>query len=83
MTSKASQAHDATVTLPFLPAEASAGISVEQMLVTISRAREELLMFTDSLDVVRECATRSGERESATEFVWQRGWQRRRPAATS
>jgi len=69
VTSQASQGHQAPVTLAFLPASAENQIDAKQMLVTISRAIEELRIYTDSTAVLREAATRSGEQESAFDHV--------------
>ena len=46
-------------------------IDAKQMTVTVSRAREQLRIYTDSTAVLREAATRSGDRESATEHTRQ------------
>jgi hypothetical protein len=55
-----------------MPAEAAAAMSAQQMLVTISRPKNELIVTTNSVDVVREYTTQSDERESATEFLEKR-----------
>ena len=59
------------MTLAFLPASAENQIDAKQMTVTVSRAREQLRIYTDSTAVLREAATRSGDRESATEHTRQ------------
>jgi hypothetical protein len=67
------------VTVAFMPAEAAAAMSAEQMLVTISRPKDELIITTNSIDVVREYTTQSYERESATEFL-EKGHQNNKVA---
>jgi hypothetical protein len=69
LTSKSAQAHDADVTVAFMHAEASAAMSAEQMLVTISRPKDELVITTNSIDVVREYTVQGDGRESAREFL--------------
>jgi hypothetical protein len=69
VSSQASQGHQCDVTLAFLPASAENQIDAKQM--TVSRAREQLRIYTDSTAVLREAATRSGDRESATEHTRQ------------
>jgi ATP-dependent exoDNAse (exonuclease V) alpha subunit len=71
VSSQASQGHQCDVTLAFLPASAENQIDAKQMTVTVSRAREQLRIYTDSTAVLREAATRSGDRESATEHARQ------------
>ena len=71
VSSQASQGHQCDVTLAFLPASAENQIDAKQMTVTVSRAREQLRIYTDSTAVLREAATRSGDRESATEHTRQ------------
>jgi len=50
----------------FAPAEASPKIDGTTMLVAESRATESFTAYTDCMPVLRACATRSQERESAT-----------------
>ena len=70
------------MTLAFLPASAENQIDAKQMTVTVSRAREQLRIYTDSTAVLREAATRSGDRESATEHTRQaQGKQRQNEQA--
>jgi hypothetical protein len=69
LTSKSAQAHDADITVAFLPAEAASAMSAEQMLVTISRPKNELIITTNSIDVVREHKVHSHERQSATDLL--------------
>jgi hypothetical protein len=71
VSSQASQGHQSDVTLAFLPASAENQIDAKQMTVTVSRPREQLRIYTDSTAVLREAATRSGDRESATEHARQ------------
>ena len=71
VSSQASQGHQCDVTLAFLPASAENQIDAKQMTVTVSRAREQLRIYTDSTAVLREAATRSGDRESATDHTRQ------------
>jgi hypothetical protein len=71
VSSQASQGHQSDVILAFLPASAENQIDAKQMTVTVSRAREQLRIYTDSTAVLREAATRSGDRESATEHTRQ------------
>jgi hypothetical protein len=71
VSSQASQGHQSDVTLAFLPASAENQIDAKQMTVTVSRAREQLRIYTDSTAVLREAATRSGNRESASEHARQ------------
>ena len=71
VSSQASQGHQCDVTLAFLPASAENQIDAKQMTVTVSRAREQLRIYTDSTAVLREAATRSGDRESAREHTRQ------------
>ena len=60
VTSQASQGHQRVAALAFLPASAENQVDAKQMLVTISRAIENLRIHTDSTEVLREAATRSG-----------------------
>jgi hypothetical protein len=53
LTSKSAQAYDSHVTVAFMPAEAATAMSAEQMLVTISRPKNDLIVTTNSVDVVR------------------------------
>lgn len=55
--------------IAFMPAEAAVAMSAEQMLVTMSRPRDEFIVVTDSIAVVRQQTTQSEERESAREFL--------------
>ena len=71
VSSQASQGHQCDVTLAFPPASAENQIDAKQMTVTVSRAREQLRIYTDSTAVLREAATRSGDRESAREQTRQ------------
>lgn len=69
ITSKSSQSHDADSNIAFMPSEAAVAMSAEQMMVTMSRPRDEFIVVTDSIAVVRQQTTQTDERESAREFL--------------
>jgi hypothetical protein len=69
VTSPASQGHKAGKPIAFLPASAEAGIDAKMMLVAVSRGIYGMSIHTDSKEVLREAATRSGERDRAREHA--------------
>jgi hypothetical protein len=58
VTSHGSQGHQAITCFPFLPASAAGMMNQRQWLVDISRAKEELRVFTDCSELLEQCVVR-------------------------
>ena len=69
LTSHKSQSMDAPIMVTGIGAEAKPAVSAEQFLVTISRAKNRALIYTDDADALRRNIQRSAQRASATELV--------------
>jgi conjugative relaxase-like TrwC/TraI family protein len=69
VTSHGSQGHQAITCFPFLPASAAGMMNQRQWLVDISRAKEELRVFTDCPELLEQCVVRPEERASALSLV--------------
>jgi hypothetical protein len=66
ITTEAAQGSAAKYVYVFAPSEAALRMDGTSVLVQVSRATKELMFYTDCLEVLKNCATRSAERESAT-----------------
>ena len=53
----------------FLPVSATSQINAVQMLVGLSRASQEVRLYTDSTEVLKEVAIRPGQGRSAVELI--------------
>ena len=53
----------------FLPVSATSQINAVQMLVSLSRASQEVRLYTDSSEVLKEVAIRPGQGRSAIELM--------------
>ena len=53
----------------FLPVSATSQINAVQMLVSLSRASQEVRLYTDSSEVLKEAAIRPGQGRSAVELM--------------
>ena len=53
----------------FLPVSATSQINAVQMLVSLSRASQEVRLYTDSSEVLKEVAIRPGQGRSAVELI--------------
>jgi hypothetical protein len=53
----------------FLPVSATSQINAAQMLVSLSRASQEVRLYTDSSEVLKEVAIRPGQGRSAVELI--------------
>ena len=53
----------------FLPVSATSQINAVQMLVSLSRASQEVRLYTDSSEVLKEAAVRPGQGQSAVELI--------------
>ena len=53
----------------FLPVSATNQINAVQMLVSLSRASQEVRLYTDSSEVLKEAAIRPGQGRSAVELI--------------
>jgi conjugative relaxase-like TrwC/TraI family protein len=69
VTSPSSQGHQAPACYPFLPASASGMVNARQMGVSLSRAREDLQIFTDQLELLEERAVMPEDRRSASDLL--------------
>jgi hypothetical protein len=69
MTSQASQGHENPKMFAFLPISATSQINAVQMLVSLSRASQEVRLYTDSKAVLREAAIRPGRGASAVDLI--------------
>src|ERR1700680_5014330 len=64
VTSHGAQGHTTKTCYVFLPGSASGMMNQRQWLVDISRAREELRVFTDCVELLEQCVVRPEERKS-------------------
>jgi hypothetical protein len=69
ITSQTSQGHERAKMFGFLPVSATSQINAVQMLVSLSRASQEVRLYTDSSEVLKEVAIRPGQGRSAVELV--------------
>ncbi|MGA8660029.1 MAG: hypothetical protein WB586_28250, partial [Chthoniobacterales bacterium] len=69
ITSQTSQGHERAKMFGFLPVSATSQINAVQMLVSLSRASQEVRLYTDSSEVLKEAAIRPGQGQSAVELV--------------
>lgn len=69
ITSHASQGKDRDVAIGALGSESLPAINARQFYVTVSRGREDVVLFVDDKAKVREAIQRSGEQLSASEMV--------------
>ena len=69
ITSQTSQGHERTKMFGFLPVSATSQINAVQMLVSLSRASQEVRLYTDSTEVLKEVAIRPGQGRSAVELI--------------
>jgi hypothetical protein len=58
ITSQTSQGHERAKMFGFLPVSATSQINAVQMLVSLSRASQEVRLYTDSSEVLKEVAIR-------------------------
>jgi hypothetical protein len=69
ITSQTSQGHERAKMFGFLPVSATSQINAVQMLVSLSRASQEVRLYTDSAEVLKEVAIRPGQGRSAVELI--------------
>jgi len=69
ITSQTSQGHERAKMFGFLPVSATSQINAVQMLVSLSRASQEVRLYTDSSEVLKEAAVRPGQGQSAVELI--------------
>ena len=69
ITSQTSQGHERSQMFGFLPVSATSQINAVQMLVSLSRASQEVRLYTDSSEVLKEAAIRPGQGQSAVELI--------------
>jgi len=69
ITSQTSQGHERAKMFGFLPVSATSQINAVQMLVSLSRASQEVRLYTDSTEVLKEVAIRPGQGRSAVELI--------------
>jgi conjugative relaxase-like TrwC/TraI family protein len=69
VTSHGAQGHDEKACYLFLPGSASGMMNQRQWLVDISRAKEELRVFTDCPELMEQCVVRPEERKSALSLI--------------
>ena len=69
ITSQTSQGHERGKMFGFLPVSATSQINAVQMLVSLSRASQEVRLYTDSTEVLKEAAIREGQGQSAVELI--------------
>jgi hypothetical protein len=69
ITSQTSQGHERAKMFGFLPVSATSQINAVQMLVSLSRASQEVRLYTDSSEVLKEVAIRPGQGRSAVELM--------------
>jgi len=69
ITSQISQGHERAKMFGFLPVSATSQINAVQMLVSLSRASQEVRLYTDSSEVLKEAAVRPGQGQSAVELI--------------
>ena len=63
------QGHERAKMFGFLPVSATSQINAVQMLVSLSRASQEVRLYTDSSEVLKEVAIRPGQGRSAVELI--------------
>src|ERR1700736_136425 len=63
------QGHENPKMFAFLAVSATSQINAVQMLVSLSRASQEVRLYTDSKAVLREAAIRPGQGASAVELI--------------
>jgi conjugative relaxase-like TrwC/TraI family protein len=69
VTSHKSQSKTVPVTITAMGADASPAVNAEQFLVTVSRSREKVIIYTDDKEALRRNIQRSSQRPSATELM--------------
>ncbi|WP_425400410.1 MobF family relaxase [Aeoliella sp.] len=69
ITSHASQGKDRDVAIAAMGSQSLPAINARQFYVTVSRGREDVVLFVDDKAKVRSAIQRSGEQMSATEMV--------------
>jgi hypothetical protein len=69
VTSHKGQSKTVPVTITAIGADASPAVNAEQFLVTASRSREKIIIYTDDKEALRRNIQRSSQRPSATELV--------------
>jgi conjugative relaxase-like TrwC/TraI family protein len=69
VTSHGAQGHTTQTCYVFLPGSAAGMMNQRQWLVDISRAREELRVFTDCVELLEQCVVRPEERKSALSLI--------------
>lgn len=69
VTSHAAQGHDAQACFLFLPGSAAGLMNQRQWLVDISRAKEELKVFTDCPELLEQRVVQPEERKSALDLI--------------
>lgn len=69
ITSHASQGKDRDVAIAAMGSQSLAAINAKQFYVTVSRGREDVVLYVDDKEKVRQAIQRSGEQLSATEMV--------------
>jgi hypothetical protein len=69
ISSQTSQGHERAKMFGFLPVSATSQINAVQMLVSLSRASQEVRLYTDSSEVLKEVAIRAGQGRSAVGLI--------------
>ncbi len=69
ITSHASQGKDRDIAIAAMGSQSLPAINAKQFYVTVSRGREDVVLFVDDKAKVRSAIQRSGEQLSATEMV--------------
>ena len=69
ITCQTSQGHERAKMFGFLPVSATSQINAVQMLVSLSRASQEVRLYSDSSEVLKEVAIRPGQGRSAVELI--------------
>jgi ATP-dependent exoDNAse (exonuclease V) alpha subunit len=69
VTSHGAQGHDAPACYLFLPGSAAGMMNQRQLLVDISRAKEELRVFSDSPELLEQRVVQPEERKSALSLL--------------
>lgn len=69
VTSHASQGKDRPVAIAAMGAESLPAINAKQFYVTVSRGRDDVAIYVDDKQKVRNAIARSGEQLSATELI--------------
>ena len=71
ITSHAAQGKDMDVAIAALESQSLPAINAKQFYVTVSRGRENVVLFVDDKAKVRQAIERAGEKLSATELIKQ------------